>query len=38
MKTTKTFSLDIEVLIELDKRNLGSEFVNAVLRKALGLK
>ena len=36
MKTTKTFSIDIEVLVELDKRKLGSEFVNRVLREALG--
>ena len=37
-KVSKTFSLDVEVIAEMDKRGYGSEWVNKILRKALGLQ
>jgi len=37
-KVSKTFSLDVEIVAEMDKRGYGSDWVNDVLRKALGLK
>lgn len=35
MKVTKSFSIDLEVALAMEKRKLGSEWVNRVLRKAL---
>ena len=37
MKVSKSFSIDLEVISEMEKRGLGSDFVNNVLREALGL-
>ena len=38
MKVSKSFSLDLEVVEELAKRRLGSEWVNELLRRELGLE
>ena len=38
MKVSKTFSIDAEIVVEMEKKGLGSEWVNKILRKELGLK
>lgn len=37
MKVSKSFSLDIEVVQEMNKRHLGSEWLNSLLRRELNL-
>ena len=38
MKASKNVSLDVEVIMEMEKRGLTSKWVNEVLRKELGLE